>query len=96
MVNKVIIGILVLLVVLMGGSGYYSYTLNQQIDDLGEQLTAFETEQTARIDAMSDELGELRQETDSLDSRIEGVQSEVDTLDSELGAIKDLISGVED
>jgi len=86
----------VLLVVLVGGSGYYSYTLNQQIDDLGEQLTAFETEQTARIGAISDELGELRQETDSLDSRIEGVQSEVDTLDSELGAINDLISGVED
>ncbi len=96
MVNKVIIGILVLLAVLTGGSGYYSYTLNQQIDDLGEQLTTFETEQTARIDAMSGELGELRQETDSLDSRIEGVQSEVDTLGSELGAINDLISGVED
>lgn len=96
MANKVIIGILVLLVVLLGGIGYYSYTLNQQIDELGEQLTAFEAEQAARIDAIDSELGELYQETDSLDSRIEGVQSEVDTLGDELATIKYLISGVED
>jgi len=96
MANKVIIGILVLLVILTGGIGYYSYTLNQQIDDLGERLTGFQTEQTARIDAISDELGELWQEASSLGGRIEGVQSEVDTLDSELEATEDRISGVED
>jgi len=96
MANKVIIGILVLLVVLTGCIGYYSYTLNQQIDDLGERLTGFQTEQTARIDAMSDELGGLWQEASSLGGQIEGVQSEVDTLDSELGATEDRISGVED
>ena len=35
MANKIIIGILALLVILMGGIGYYYYTLSQQIDDLG-------------------------------------------------------------
>ncbi len=38
MANKVIIGILVLLVILVGGTGYYSYTLSQQIDCLGARL----------------------------------------------------------
>ncbi len=96
MANKVIIGILVLLVILTGGIGYYSYTLNQQIDDLGERLTGFQTEQTARIDAMSDEIGGLWQESNTLGNLIEGVRSEVDTLDSELGATEDRISGMED
>jgi len=96
MLNKVIIGILVLLVVLVGGIGYYSYTLTQQIDDLGEQLTDFQAEQAAKIDAVNDELGSLWLETGSLDDRIEGVQSEVETLDNELDAAQERVSGVED
>jgi len=96
MVNKVIIGILVLLVILTGGIGYYSYTLNLQIDDLGERLVVYQTEQKARIDAVSDELGGLRQETASLGNRLEAVRSDVDTLGSELGATEERIAGVED
>ncbi len=42
MVSRVIVGILVFLMILMGGLGAYSYTvLNRQINDLGRQLTGF-------------------------------------------------------
>ena len=56
MANKVIIGILVLLVVCVGCAGYYSYTLNRQIDNLSEQLSDFETTQAVRLDSMSEGL----------------------------------------
>ncbi len=56
MANKIMIVILALLVIISGGIGYYSYTLNQQIDLLGERLTSFETEQTASFEVLRDEL----------------------------------------
>jgi S1-C subfamily serine protease len=96
MANKVIIGILVLLVVLTGGIGYYSYTLNQQIEDLGERLTSFQAEQVSQINAMSEELGDLQQEASYLGNRIEAVRSEVDILGNELETASGRISGVEE
>jgi len=99
MANKVIIGILVLLVILMGGIGYYSYTLNQQIDALGEQLTTFETEQAARIDAVSDELTTLRRETlssiNTLEDKIGETLAEIDTLKEEIGVTQTRIASLE-
>jgi S1-C subfamily serine protease len=100
MANKVIIGILALLVILVGGSGYYSYTLNQRIDLLGERLTTFETEQTGRVEAVRDELGTLRTETmsgiSSLKDQIEVVQGQVDTLDEDLGKAEARVSSLEE
>ena len=60
--NKVIIGILVFLVILSGGLGYYSYTICQQINYLGEQLTSFQINQTAQIDAINSELASFREQ----------------------------------
>ena len=73
MANKVIISILVLLVVLMGGVGYYSYTLNQQIDRLDERLVAFEEEELQRYEALNDELADLRKETDPMASLLAAI-----------------------
>jgi len=50
MANKVIIIILVFLVILSGGAGYYSYTLNAQVNSLSDQLSSFQTEQAAQTD----------------------------------------------
>lgn len=97
MANKVIIGILVLLVILTGGIGYYSYTLNQQIDDLGKRLATFETEQAARIDAMSDELrSEMASGLGSLENQLGESQADIAALGIELETASDRISGVED
>lgn len=88
---------LVLLVVLVGGMGYYSYTLNQQIDDLGERLAIFDTEQTTRIDALSDELKqEMATGLGSLENQLGESQADIAALDSELGATEERVSGVED
>jgi S1-C subfamily serine protease len=96
MANKVIIGILVLLVIIAGGNGYYSYMLNQQIDDLGSQLAAFKIEQEDRINAVSDEIrGEMAAGLDSLGGRLDEARADITALDSELGAVDDRISGLE-
>jgi S1-C subfamily serine protease len=100
MANKIIIGILVLLVILMGGIGYYSYMLNQQLDDLGERLTIFKMEQAAQIDAINNELITLRTETlsgiSTLEDRIAETLAEVDTLEKELGTTQNWITRLED
>lgn len=99
MANKVITGILVLLVLFMGGIGYYSYTLSQQIDQLGERLTAFEIEQATRIDNIGDELVSLRTETlsklDALESQIGDTLADIDTLKGETGAIEGRMTDIE-
>lgn len=100
MANKVIIGILVLLLILMGGIGYYSYTLSQQIDYLGERLTVFEAGQTAQIEALGNELITLRKETTSsistLEDKIGETQAEINTLKEDIGLTRNQISGLED
>ncbi len=97
MMNKVIIGILVLLVVFTGGIGYYSYTLNQQLDDLGERLATFETEQTTRIDAVSDELKkEMATGLGSVENQLGESQADIAAMGIELETASDRISGVED
>jgi S1-C subfamily serine protease len=89
MANKVIIGILVLLVLLAGGTGYYSYTLNERIDNLNEQLGVFQTEQTTRVNTLSEDLARMREETSrgisSLEGQIEESQAGIDALEAELG-----------
>ncbi len=100
MANKVIIGILVLLLILMGGIGYYSYTLSQQIDYLGQRLTTSEMEQAARVDAISDELITLRTETlssiSTLKDEIGETLAEIDTLEGDIGITKNQIASLGD
>jgi S1-C subfamily serine protease len=99
MVSKIMMGILVLLVLLMGGIGYYSYTLNEQIDQLSERLTALDTEQVARINILSDKLMILRTDTLSklgaLEDRIEETLTDIDNLEGEIGAIDERMDDME-
>jgi len=99
MVNKVIIGILVLLVLISGGIGYYSYTLNRQIDRLDEQLTSFEAEQSARVGALGNELAGLRTETrasmDYLREEIADAKTDISALEAELRSTGERISAIE-
>jgi len=93
MTNKVITGILILLVILSGGLCFYSYTLYTQIGFLNWQLTALQEEQAARIGAMSDEIINLREENikgfDILRSEIQGERQKtltrIETLESDTG-----------
>jgi len=100
MVNRVIIGILVFLVILYGGLGYYAYTLNQQFNSLSEQLTAFQAEQANRIDAVSDELNTLSVETltrvSYLGGKIDENLTQIATLKGELDGSLTKIGTLED
>ena len=100
MVNRVIIGILVFLVILYGGLGYYAYTLNQQFNSLSEQLTVFQAEQADRIDAVSDELNTLSVETltrvSYLEGKIDENLTQVTTLKGELDGSLTKIGTLED
>ena len=100
MANKVIIGILVFLVVLCSGLGYYSYTLSQQINSLGGQLSVFQIEQAARIDAVSGELTTFRGETltriSSLIKGLDGNLTRIGTLENEIDQTLASIGTLED
>ena len=87
MTNRVVIGILLLLVVFSGAFGYYSYTLTQQIDSLSEQLTIFQEEQTNRIGIVSEGLMSIRDETMK---GLNTLQGEIDEIDDNLTRIDTL------
>jgi S1-C subfamily serine protease len=93
MANKIITGILVLLVILTGGIGYYSYTL-------GERLTTIAAEQTNRIDAVTNELVTLREETlssiSALEEKLGETLTQIDALQDEIGATKNRVANLED
>lgn len=104
MTNKVVIGILIFLVALSGGLGYHAYTLNQQINLLGEQMVVLQTEQATRIDTLSSEFTTLRGEIltrfGDLKGEIDKNLTQIDTLEDEMGenlaqidTLKDKIDG---
>ncbi|MFC2020578.1 hypothetical protein ACFLU1_02110 [Chloroflexota bacterium] len=88
MINKVIIGMLVILVVLVGSLGAYSYTLNQQVNDLSEQLTSSQAEQATLIGGVTDELTAFKGEAlDAIDHLGEGIEDNI----AEIGGLEDEI-----
>ncbi len=91
MVNKVIIGILVFLTIIVGGLCFYAYTLSQQISYLSEQLTVFQQEQATQIGAISDELTTLRIKTLTrlgiLEGDIDEAITKLDILEDEIGEV---------
>jgi 2-alkenal reductase len=98
--NKVIIGILVLFLVVIGGLGYYSFTLNRQLDRLDEKLAGMEAAQAARIDAVSGQIDKLRQETrgnfETLQGQLDETSSEINALSENLTSAGERIAGLED
>ena len=91
MINKVLIGILALLVILTGGVCTYSYMLNEQIDALGKQLALFEEKQEARITPASNELTTLREETVS---RIGILEDDMFQTKTKIGVLEDDTVGI--
>jgi S1-C subfamily serine protease len=96
MANKLIIGILVLVVIAAAGAGYYSFTLNQQIQDLSEQLSSVETEQLTQTDDLQSDLSSLRIETtnniSALEGSVDALGGNISTLGSSIGTLEGSIS----
>lgn len=97
MANKVVIGILIFLVIIAGGIGYFSYYLYQQVDLLNEQLAVFENEQSDRIRALGDKFSEeLQTDLGTLEKQVSEIPKDIDALDRELGAAQAGISGLKE
>jgi len=88
MTNKLVLGILILLVLYAAGVGLYSYMQNQDIDRLGERFSALEAEQTNRLDALDAGLVDLHNETldklGALEDIIEGSLSGIASIQEEI------------
>lgn len=94
MTNRVVIGILLLLIVFSGAFGYYSFTLTQQIDSLSELLAVFQEEQARRIGNVSEGLMAIRDETmqglNTLQGEIDEIENNmvrIDTLEGEIAEV---------
>jgi len=98
--NKIVIGILALLLIVCGSFGYYAYTLSGQIDYLSSQLASYHQEQVAGMKSINAELvafkGETRAKTSELESnlvtQIDTVRS---TFQSELNLTRNNIDTLE-
>jgi len=62
MMNKITISLLIILLVLVGGLGYYAWSFHQQISLLSEELNVFQSEQSLRTETISGEIASLNSE----------------------------------
>ena len=99
MMNKVILGLLIGLLVLVGGLGYYAWTAQQQLDLMREELSAFQDEQAARTEAISSELtslnNELQSGLDSLGADIDENASQITDLQDDTDSSQDVLQSLE-
>ncbi|MGB2814469.1 MAG: trypsin-like peptidase domain-containing protein [Dehalococcoidales bacterium] len=99
MANRVTIGLLIILLVLAGGFGYYAYTSHQQIDLMRGELNEFQSEYAARAEASHEELlslkNELQTELASLGAEIGKSIAHTADLESKVGANLDMIDSLE-
>ena len=95
MTNKLVLGILVLLVLYAAGVGFYNYMLNQDIDRLGERFSALEAEQTNRLDALDAGLVDMQNETldglKALENKIEESLTGIATIQEEISDVNEEI-----
>ena len=63
MANKLVIGILVILVIYSASIGFYTFSINSKFDDLNGQFTSFEITQTDRMDALNVDFNDLQSDT---------------------------------
>jgi S1-C subfamily serine protease len=96
--NKILSGVLVLLVLCIGATGYFVFTLNRQVDRLDERLASFEGNQAARFQAITDNVSALQASTASglsaLQSQVAGTLADVSALKTDVASTGDKIGAV--
>ncbi|MFC1917607.1 trypsin-like peptidase domain-containing protein [Chloroflexota bacterium] len=89
MANKLITFLLIILVLVSGALGYYSYTLNQQITSLSRQLIDLQQEQTRQITVLNEGFtafqGETATRLNALSLEINAARNKITALEDELG-----------
>ncbi|MCJ7605439.1 MAG: trypsin-like peptidase domain-containing protein [Dehalococcoidales bacterium] len=105
MTTKLLIIILAALVLMAGGSGYFTYTLTNQVDRLESQLAIYQEEQASALDAISAELDDVRDDTrvgigviegelDETREAIDAIAAGVDVLENRLTATEGDIGAI--
>ena len=100
--NKLVLVLLILLVIYAAGVGFYSYTLNRDIDRLEECFSTLEAEQTDRLDELDAGFVNLQNETldrlDALEETIEESLTGIDIIQEEISHVNaeilDITSGL--
>jgi serine protease Do len=97
--NKVVTSILIILVILTAGSVFYSIVLGRQINNLDERLDSFESEQTARITKIGDDLASFRSQTETglsiLGNKLTDASRDITVVKSDLSASATRLSDAE-
>ena len=91
MINKILIGILVILVIFNGVLGFYSQTLTKEVNELSErlitvqdELTDFRRESISRSGALEKEISQTSAEISALEEEIGSASTMIGTLDGKL------------
>jgi len=96
--NKIFTIVLVLLVLFIGVVGYYAYMINGQVNTLNQRLAGFESQQTAGIQAISDNIAALKSSTEgnlsALQSQAAGTRSDINSLKTDISAAASNISAL--
>jgi len=102
MANKIIPGLLVLLVLYAVGVGVYSYMLNHDINKLSENFSALQAEQSNRLDALDAGMVKLQNEAadslaalqEILEESMADIDAKIDTIQGDMTAIDDEITDI--
>ncbi|MCH8863987.1 MAG: trypsin-like peptidase domain-containing protein [Chloroflexi bacterium] len=91
--NKILMGVLILLVILSGSVSYYSYTVSRQVEIVSEQLARLNSEQAERIDTLS---GELTVQKTEILSEVGELESGINQNLGKIGGLESKIDGIEE
>ncbi len=86
--NKITTGLLLLLLILVGGFGYFTYTFQQQIGLMRKELNRFQSEQTARTEAVRGELVSLH---NALETGLDNLGTEIDKNTAHTAVLEDKV-----
>jgi S1-C subfamily serine protease len=92
MVNKIFIGLFVVLFAACGCFGYYTYQLNDQLNTLNKEQQAFEQNTANNFVSVHNDIAELNTNLTTFqantESKFTGVQNKITDLNSQFGAYK--------
>ena len=104
MANKLVVGILVVLVIYTASIGFYTFSINSKIDNLEGQFASFEITQTDRMDALDASYINLQSETldrlsameNTIEEALAGVNDVQEDIVDSVNAMTEQIMGAAD
>ncbi len=99
MANKITIGLLIFLLLIAGGFGYYAYTSHRQIELMRGELNVFQSEYNTQAEVSHEELLSLKNELqiglDSLGTEIDKSTAHTADIEAKIDVNLDMIDSLE-